>query len=300
MTSSKSILPVSVLNLNSAIGVTTEHNNTCALQNGGSVFCWGDNSTYQNGHNRNRGLNLVPEFNNYVANVQVIAAGSSHVCVLINDGSVKCWGDNFFGQLGNSVKTVLTPNGLTGSFYIPAVVSGLSGVVALAAGSHSTCALLSDGSVKCWGSNHDGILGNGEITESHQPVTAMGIGGLVGASTATTTTTTTTTTTLPRTRTSIPPTSYYTAPPSVAKIVAKPTLTMKKALSAKSVATYSGLKVVTGSTVSMTVNSTSRTTCRVSGTTLKAVKKGTCKVIVTVKSKTGKKLSRNLTLNVRS
>ena len=80
----------------------------------------------------------------------------------------------------------------------------------------------------------------------------------------------------------------------------KPILTMKKTLSAKSLATYTGLKIVTGSTVSMTVNATSRTICRVSGTTLKAVKKGTCKVVVTVKSRTGKKSSKNLTINVRS
>jgi alpha-tubulin suppressor-like RCC1 family protein len=296
-TTSKSVLPVSVSNLNSVVGVTTPYDNTCALQNGGSVSCWGQNDDYQNGHDRNRGLNLVPELNNNVANVQTIASGSSHVCVLINDGSVKCWGSNFFGQLGNSVKSISTPNGTTGSFYIPEVVAGLSGVVALNAGSYATCALLSGGSVKCWGANSNGILGNGEITDSYQPVSVMGIGGLVGASTASTTTTTTT---LPKVTTSIPPNTYYVAPPSVAKIVAKPTLSTRKTLSAKSLATYSGLKVVTGSTVSMTVSSTSRTTCRVSGAILKAIKKGTCRVAVTVKSRTGKKSTRNLTLNVRS
>ena len=81
-------------------------------------------------------------------------------------------------------------------------------------------------------------------------------------------------------------------------IANKPTLTMKKTLSAKSLATYSGLKVVAGSTVSVTVNATSRKTCRLSGPNLKAVKKGTCKVVVTVKSKAGKKLTRSLTLIV--
>jgi hypothetical protein len=297
MTSSKSILPVGVLNLNSAIGITTEHNNTCALQNGGSVSCWGDNSRYQNGHDRNRGLNLVPELNNYVANAQAIVAGSSHVCVLINDGSVKCWGDNFFGQLGNSVKSVLTPNGLTGSFYIPEIVSGLSGVLALAAGSYSTCALLSGGSVRCWGSNNDGILGNGEVTESYQPVMVMGIGGLIGASTATTTTTTTT---LPKTVTTVTPNSNQVALPSVVTPRTKPVLSTKKTVSAKSLATYTGLKVASGSTVSMKVKATSRRVCRVSGSRLKATQRGTCRVVVTVKSTTGKKSSKNLTLIVRS
>ena len=95
-------------------------------------------------------------------------------------------------------------------------------------------------------------------------------------------------------------TSTMSVPVASTTPATKPILTMKKTLSAKSIATYTGLKVVTGSTVSVTVNATSRTTCRVLGTTLKAIKKGTCKVVVTVKSRTGKKTSSNLTLNVRS
>ena len=297
----RSTLPVSVSNLSGAIGIAANFNNSCALLNLGTLSCWGKNADYVIGHNRDRGLSLVPETNTFVSSAQSIALGDDHACVLINNGSVKCWGGNYFGQLGNSVKSISTPNGTTGSFYLPEVVAGLSGVVALDADSYSTCALLSNGSVKCWGSNSSGKLGNGESADSYQPVTVMGIGGLVGASTAsTTTTTTTTTTTLPKITTSIPPNTYYVAPPSVATIATKPTLSTKKTLSAKSIATYSGLKIVTGSTVSVTVNATSRTTCRVLGTTLKAIKKGTCKVVVTVKSRTGKKTSSNLTLNVQS
>jgi len=80
----------------------------------------------------------------------------------------------------------------------------------------------------------------------------------------------------------------------------KPMLTMKRTLAAKLIATYTGLKVVKGSTVSMKVKATSRRVCRVSGSRLKATRKGTCRVVVTVKSRTGKKSSSNLTLIVRS
>ena len=316
---SRSTLPVSVSNLTGAIGVAANFNNGCALLNSGTLSCWGRNADYVIGHNRNRGLSLIPETNTLVSSAQSLALGVDHACVLLSDATVKCWGGNYFGQLGNSVKSFSTPNGTEANFYIPEVVAGLSGVVALDANSYSTCALLSNGSVKCWGGNSSGELGNGEIADSYQPVTVMGIGGLVGASTASTTTTTTTipkttttttttipktttttTTTIPTITTSFPPNTYYVAPPSVATNATKPTLSTKKTLSAKSIATYSGLKIVIGSTVSVTVNATSRTICRVSGTTLKAVKKGTCKVVVTVKSRTGKKSSKNLTLNVRS
>jgi hypothetical protein len=96
------------------------------------------------------------------------------------------------------------------------------------------------------------------------------------------------------------PTVSSSVPVASTTPATKPILTVKKTLSAKSIATYTGLNIVTGSKVSMTVNATSRKTCRVSGTTLKAVKKGTCRVTVTVKSRTGKKSSKNLTLIVRS
>lgn len=289
---SKSILPVPVSNLSGVLGVTTTSDGSCAITSTQGIACWGTNSDYQNGHNRNRGLNLIPEENQFVAGAQAIGLGYSHACVLKSDSSVQCWGDNFFGQRAESNLNIADS-------YVPAQVSGLTNVAALVTGSYSNCVILTDGIVKCWGSNYRGKLGNGNNADSPLPVTVQGISGVVGASTATTTTTTTTTTTLPKITTSFTPTTNYVASLPVATIATKPTLSTKKTLSAKSLATYTGLKIVRGSTVSVTVNATSRKTCRVSGTTLKAIKTGTCKVVVTVKNRTGKKTSRNLTLNVR-
>ena len=82
-----------------------------------------------------------------------VAAGGTHSCA-ITDGTVSCWGENYFGQLGNS-----TNNGTAAANPTPTPVAGLSNVTAIAAGAVHTCAL-AEGTVSCWGLNDSGQLGN--------------------------------------------------------------------------------------------------------------------------------------------
>jgi alpha-tubulin suppressor-like RCC1 family protein len=72
-----------------------------------------------------------------------VAAGWGHSCELFSDGTVQCWGDNHYGELGIGVYG--DPH--TG----PVLVQGLSGVTAISGTYNWTCAILSDQTVKCWG-----------------------------------------------------------------------------------------------------------------------------------------------------
>lgn len=99
-----------------------------------------------------------------------IAAGLRHTCALTTTGAVECWGSNAFGQLGD---------GNTAETGVPVSVTGLaSGVAAIAAGWHHTCALTTGGAVACWGRNDYYQLGNGHFTHSSVPVPVVGFGPL--------------------------------------------------------------------------------------------------------------------------
>ena len=86
-----------------------------------------------------------------------------HTCALLDNGSVMCWGDNEYGQLGDGTTTdSLTPTWTR--------FDASSTVIGLSAGEHQTCALLGNGSVACWGYGGNGRLGNGGTDNAHLPV----------------------------------------------------------------------------------------------------------------------------------
>ena len=93
--------------------------------------------------------------------VTAISANDWNTCALLSNGTVDCWGDNFYGQLGNGMTT--GPDTCSGDpcTATPVAVTGLTGATAISAGSNSTCALLSNGPVDCWGYNQDAELGDG-------------------------------------------------------------------------------------------------------------------------------------------
>jgi hypothetical protein len=81
-----------------------------------------------------------------------IATGQQHSCALLEDHRVKCWGENFYGQLGLGDETTrgLDPNGMGDA--LPFVELGTGRTAkSIAAARYGSCALLDDASVKCWG-----------------------------------------------------------------------------------------------------------------------------------------------------
>ncbi|MGB7258761.1 MAG: hypothetical protein WBD48_11855 [Pseudolabrys sp.] len=136
--------------LSSIVAVAAGSNHTCALTAAGGVQCWGDNDVGQLGSSANNGTfnaNSTP-LDTGLSGIVAIAAGFEHTCALTAAGAVKCWGDNFFGQLGSSAhKGTDTANPTP-------LDTGLSGIVAIAAGNYHTCAVTAAGAVKCWGYNY--------------------------------------------------------------------------------------------------------------------------------------------------
>jgi alpha-tubulin suppressor-like RCC1 family protein len=93
--------------------------------------------------------------------ILALGLGGSHSCALLKGGNVRCWGDNRYGQLGLGNTNFY---GNKKPFEIPLVDLGGT-ATAIAAGREHTCALLTDGSLRCWGRNHVGQLGLGNAAD---------------------------------------------------------------------------------------------------------------------------------------
>jgi alpha-tubulin suppressor-like RCC1 family protein len=113
-----------------------------------------------------------------VVGAQQISVGDEHACATIVDGTVSCWGNNDWGQLGDG--TTNTPaNAISG-----VTVKGLSGAVQVAGYFLSTCALDASGQIFCWGENSRGELGDGHAEEEGQEQQIFPNLPVVGISTA--------------------------------------------------------------------------------------------------------------------
>lgn len=147
--------------------VTLAVRHGCLLSMTGVVWCWGANTAGQLG-DRSTTSSLHPSQPAALAlPAAAVVAGGYHTCSLTAAKSVWCWGDNYFGQLGDGT---IIPYRST-----PSPVSGLAGdVVALSAGFRHTCAL-QGAQLRCWGDNDSGQLGDGSLVRRSTPSVVVGL-----------------------------------------------------------------------------------------------------------------------------
>jgi hypothetical protein len=126
-------------------GTLTSSNHYCAVTQNGSIACWGDDGYMAQMHGALSGMNrtpfILPELD--AVGATQVAVGDSHTCALVNS-QVLCWGDNGLGQLGTGVLDE------TFTFVGPTQVPDLR-AIAVDAGASTTCAVLEDRTVRCWG-----------------------------------------------------------------------------------------------------------------------------------------------------
>lgn len=126
---------------------------TCLLFADGAVRCWGRNNSGQAGIGSTTPTNVTSPGTavSLPSGVTSLAGGALYFCALIDDGTVRCWGSNAYGQLGNNSTTTSSS---------PVLVQQLSDAIGIAASGYHACATLSDATVECWGHNRWGAQGN--------------------------------------------------------------------------------------------------------------------------------------------
>ena len=146
-----------------AVEIGTSNFHTCVITNLEKLKCWGSNSSGQIGDGTQTlrttpttvglGLDEVPT---------KVALGEYHTCIILNDGTLECWGNNYYGQLGDGTRTRRpTPTTISLGTNLYAVK--------ISAGNQHTCAVLNDGMLRCWGRNQYGEVGVGHLWRKNTP-----------------------------------------------------------------------------------------------------------------------------------
>ena len=165
------LTPVDVIGLNEDVqAISLGWSHSCALTTHGGVKCWGENSFGQLGDGTSTNRLTPVEVIGLGGGVHAISAGYTHACAVMASGSVKCWGYNFFGQLGDGSTT----NRLTPVAVVDLADAAQEGCRRCA---NHTCARVGNGSVRCWGSNYSGQLGDGTTTDHLTPVAVVCLAG---------------------------------------------------------------------------------------------------------------------------
>ncbi|GAA4720966.1 hypothetical protein Prum_013370 [Phytohabitans rumicis] len=139
---------------------------TCVITDRDKVMCWGNGNSGELGYGDTDdiGDGETPADAGTVdlgagRDARSIAAGGQHVCALMDNGNIFCWGDNSSGQLGYPGVDAVGDNETP--FSVGTVDLGATKALTLTAGLKHTCAKLDNDKLRCWGSGHYGAIGSG-------------------------------------------------------------------------------------------------------------------------------------------
>jgi Regulator of chromosome condensation (RCC1) repeat len=145
-------LPVAVMGIAGVVGIAVGNGHSLALKADGTVLAWGSDFGGQLGDNIPKVNKPTPVPVNGASGVIAIAGGFFHSLAARADGTVLAWGSDTYGELGDGTQP--NPQG------IPVAVENISNIVAVAAGLHFSLALNSDGTLRSWGRDQSGQLGD--------------------------------------------------------------------------------------------------------------------------------------------
>ena len=152
--------------------VATGAFHTCAMKLDGTVKCWGRNNEGQLGRGTTQNLsNDFPTAVTFAGSVVAIAAGAYHSCALLAGGTIQCWGRNDELQVGNATgaSPISAPTPIRSFATVPAL--------GIAAGGYHSCAVMSDGTVMCWGDNRSQQVTTGAFANTHTAQTVTLVAG---------------------------------------------------------------------------------------------------------------------------
>jgi len=161
--------PVKVKGLSKASAISGGDEHSCAVLSGGGFKCWGASSKGRLGNGdlevegeRSRGVDI--------GQVRGVSAAWNHTCAATDEGKVVCWGEDLLSGYSEGFKWLRKHQFTT--------LPRLSRVVQIAVGPSHGCALRSNGSVYCWGSNNKGDLGTGGRKDPMPPAPVPGLQGV--------------------------------------------------------------------------------------------------------------------------
>jgi alpha-tubulin suppressor-like RCC1 family protein len=160
------LTPAVVPGISGARGLALGESHSCAHLADGSARCWGRGDSGQLGDGSTPANTSVPQTVVDAGPIRSMSAGRMSTCAVYADATVRCWGENFFGNLGT---------GSVGGNPSSPVLSGYGPATVTAQGWSHGCSIGTDGRLRCAGRNNEGQLGIGSTTTSAMPVSPHGL-----------------------------------------------------------------------------------------------------------------------------